>query len=164
MAFKDSVRGWLNGVTAAAADIEDSAVTNAKLAGSITNAKLSNPAKVVMQAQQSTVAAGTVILGRAPQAGTLELVGGQVGTLPSSGNLTVRFYAASNYSQLYTSGLLTSAAWTIVSGASSGYDPVTSATYAYSTVSAGDIVVATISDNGSGFGGVGNWFVVLAPS
>lgn len=163
MAFKNSVRGWLNGVTVGADDIDASAVTNAKLAGSITNAKLSNPAKCIIGADMSTLAAGTVILGRAPQAGTLELVSVQPQTLPTSGNLTVRFYAASNYSQLYTSGLLTSAAWTITSGPRS-YDPQTSATYAYSTVSAGDIIVATISDNGSGFGGNAKLHVVLAPS
>lgn len=61
MAFRHAVAAWLNGVTVATADIEDSAVTVGKLAGSITNTKLVNSEYVVplLQYNVATPATGS---------------------------------------------------------------------------------------------------------
>ena len=60
MAFKNAVKAYLNGVTVATADIEDSAVTVGKLAGAITNAKLVNAyIEKPIICWQGTAAAGT---------------------------------------------------------------------------------------------------------
>jgi hypothetical protein len=60
MAFKNAPQAWMNGVTVATADIEDSAVTVGKLAGSITNSKLTNAyIEKPIICWQGTAAAGT---------------------------------------------------------------------------------------------------------
>ncbi len=61
MGFQHAPVAWMNGVTVGTADIEDLAVTVGKLAGSITNAKLTNSEYVVplLQYQVATPAAGS---------------------------------------------------------------------------------------------------------
>jgi hypothetical protein len=99
MAFKNATKGYLNGVTVAAADIEDSAVTNGKLAGSITSDKLSKPYAIsFIPFQQATPAAATGLLTMTmPYAGVVLKAYGSYGTAPSSGVTTIDVHVGGTY-------------------------------------------------------------------
>lgn len=99
MAFKNATKGYLDGVTVAAADIEDSAVTNGKLAGSITSDKLSKPyALAFIPFQQATPAAATGLLTLTlPYAGVVVKAYGSYGTAPSSGVTTIDVHVGGSY-------------------------------------------------------------------
>lgn len=150
--------------TFTATQLSAGTVTNAKLSA-IDNATLNNPAKIVLGARVLLVVAGSHILGYAPQAGTLDVVGAGIRRVPTSGNIKYRFYCATNASQLWTSGLVTAAAGGVeIASGDDNYGRQQSTATAYSTVAAGHIIACTISLAGSGYAGPGYLQAEITPS
>lgn len=99
MAFKNATKGYLNGVTVGAGDVDTGVISNAHLAGSITSDKLSKPYAIAyINLEQATPAAETgLFFATLSQAGSIMYAQAGYKTAPSSGTTTVDVHVGGTY-------------------------------------------------------------------